>query len=93
MQALEQATADDLACAAAQVPAGRELRETEVNDSLRAWLGTFCAGGSADHVTLRRSLVDPAITCGDGAKQGLETCDDGNTAGGDGCSARCRAEP
>ena len=49
--------------------------------------------GLRELVKLRRSLVDPAITCGDGAKQGLETCDAGNTAGGDGCSARCRAEP
>ncbi len=44
-------------------------------------------------LTLRRALVDPAIVCGDGHVAGLETCDDGNTAGGDGCSARCRVEP
>ena len=41
----------------------------------------------------RRALIDPAIQCGDGATQGLETCDDGNLVSGDGCSARCRLEP
>lgn len=44
-------------------------------------------------VTQRRALVDPAIQCGDGEAQGLETCDDGNLVSGDGCSARCRIEP
>src|SRR5262245_52273536 len=27
--------------------------------------------------------------CGDGALDGVEECDDGNTVGGDGCSASC----
>jgi cysteine-rich repeat protein len=44
-------------------------------------------------VTQRRALVDPAIRCGDGKPEGLETCDDGNVVSGDGCSARCRVEP
>ena len=35
----------------------------------------------------------PASTCGNSTVEGLETCDDGNTAGGDGCSAVCRFEP
>ena len=30
--------------------------------------------------------------CGDGIQAGNETCDDGNTASGDGCSAGCRFE-
>ena len=30
--------------------------------------------------------------CGDGIQAGSETCDDGNTASGDGCSAGCRFE-
>lgn len=50
-------------------------------------------GALRSDLTLRRALVDPAIVCGDGDVAGLETCDDGNTAGGDGCSARCRVEP
>jgi cysteine-rich repeat protein len=32
-------------------------------------------------------------TCGDGVVTGTEQCDDGNAAGGDGCSAACAAEP
>ena len=31
-------------------------------------------------------------TCGDGFRDPLEACDDGNTAGGDGCSAACAVE-
>ncbi len=30
--------------------------------------------------------------CGDGLKEGVEQCDDGNTEGGDGCSATCKVE-
>jgi cysteine-rich repeat protein len=32
------------------------------------------------------------ITCGDGHQDGNEECDDGGTAGGDGCSASCTLE-
>jgi len=35
----------------------------------------------------------PASTCGNHIVEGLESCDDGNTADGDGCSAICRWEP
>jgi cysteine-rich repeat protein len=31
--------------------------------------------------------------CGDGVLEGLEECDDGNTLGGDCCSATCELEP
>jgi len=31
----------------------------------------------------------PSAVCGDGVVGGLEICDDGNTAGGDGCRADC----
>lgn len=31
--------------------------------------------------------------CGDAQLNGLETCDDGNAMGGDGCSATCQEEP
>jgi cysteine-rich repeat protein len=34
----------------------------------------------------------PAPVCGNGAKEGDEACDDGNTAAGDGCSATCTVE-
>ncbi|WP_437598664.1 CotH kinase family protein [Sorangium sp. So ce590] len=51
------------------------------------------AGALREALKLRRTLIDPAIVCGDGDVGGLESCDDGNTAGGDGCSAGCRVEP
>jgi cysteine-rich repeat protein len=35
----------------------------------------------------------PPSTCGNSIVEGLESCDDGNTNGGDGCSATCRFEP
>jgi cysteine-rich repeat protein len=35
--------------------------------------------------------VDPLV-CGDGRKVGLESCDDGNTVSGDGCSSTCELE-
>ncbi len=35
---------------------------------------------------------DGGAVCGDGVKEGTETCDDGNTSGGDGCSATCSEE-
>jgi cysteine-rich repeat protein len=34
----------------------------------------------------------PSAVCGNGAVEAGETCDDGNTAGGDGCSAACQVE-
>jgi hypothetical protein len=34
----------------------------------------------------------PAAVCGDEVVEGDETCDDGNTDGGDGCSASCTVE-
>jgi cysteine-rich repeat protein len=40
--------------------------------------------------------ASPVITislCGSGAVEGLESCDDGNLASGDGCSGTCAAEP
>lgn len=37
-------------------------------------------------------VITPPV-CGNGVKEGKETCDDGNTAGGDGCSATCALEP
>ncbi|WP_050431335.1 DUF4215 domain-containing protein [Chondromyces crocatus] len=38
------------------------------------------------------AVISVASACGNGVREGLEHCDDGNTASGDGCSAQCRAE-
>ena len=47
--------------AAARFEPGREYRENEVNDELKAWLETFSAPYGIDHVTLRRHLVDSRL--------------------------------
>jgi cysteine-rich repeat protein len=47
--------------------------------------GSIGGGGGGDD--------DVAVTCGNNAVDDGETCDDGNTSGGDGCSATCQSEP
>lgn len=64
------------------------------------------AGGTVDRKCLKDcfrqaldelsdGLVGDLPVCGNGIVQasGGETCDDGNTTGGDGCSATCQTEP
>jgi fibro-slime domain-containing protein len=48
------------------------------------------AGGSGSTCTGDACVETPV--CGDGAVTGDETCDDSNTAPGDGCDATCRLE-
>ena len=61
-------------------------------------IGLFgCDGGDgdADAGIDGGSGVDafvPAAVCGDGEVEGDEACDDGNTTGGDGCSADCASD-
>jgi len=40
----------------------------------------------------RRAICESAPVCGNGAISSGETCDDGNTANGDGCSSVCQIE-
>ena len=47
--------------AAAQFEPGKAYRESEVNDTLAAWMETFCETQGIDHVTLRRMLVDSRL--------------------------------
>ncbi|MBI4147104.1 DUF4215 domain-containing protein [Candidatus Woesearchaeota archaeon] len=37
-------------------------------------------------------MAPPSATCGNGIEEGAETCDDGNTVTGDGCSSTCQTE-
>jgi cysteine-rich repeat protein len=41
---------------------------------------------------LAMTCSSPPAQCGDGVLSGAETCDDGNVAAGDGCSATCMTE-
>jgi hypothetical protein len=44
--------------AAARFEPGRDYSEGEVNETLKAWIDTFCEPYGIDHVTFRRMLVD-----------------------------------
>ena len=46
---------------AAQFDPQKRYREAEVNETLKAWIATFCEPYGIDHVTLRRLLVDSRL--------------------------------
>jgi fibro-slime domain-containing protein len=52
------------------------------------------SGGGAGIIFTAPPAVDggPAAVCGNGVLEGVEQCDDGNAAGGDGCSKLCQVE-
>src|SRR5262245_30001582 len=66
-------------------------------------LGGVCAGvisGTGDGEVITATGTAPcysgpitATKCGNGVIDPLESCEDGNHAGGDCCSARCRMDP
>lgn len=41
----------------------------------------------------KKVIVDRQAVCGNASRETGETCDDGNTVGGDGCGASCATEP
>ena len=47
--------------AVAQFEPQKTYREGEVNETLKAWIQTFCEPYAIDHVTLRRLLVDSRL--------------------------------
>lgn len=56
---------------------------------MRSWLAIGIAGMAVSAC----SSDDPAGFCGDGVREnGVEACDDGNDASGDGCSPSCEFE-
>lgn len=50
-----------VALAASRFEAQRTYRENEINETLKAWLQTFCEPFGIDHVSLRRMLVDSRL--------------------------------
>ncbi|MEM8607394.1 MAG: DUF4215 domain-containing protein [Myxococcota bacterium] len=64
-----------------------------VGDAIRIY---GVPGGSADFISVGElEVYEPGVstgTCGDGVLDSGETCDDGNTTDGDGCTATCQAE-
>ncbi len=58
-----------------------------IDASCRTLRGVVQAGSRREHFRAHRV---PA--CGDGRREGRETCDDGNTLDGDCCTATCQRE-
>jgi fibro-slime domain-containing protein len=52
-----------------------------------------CGGRHAGGPDDGPDAPDVGEGCGDGEVKGIEACDDGNAASGDGCSASCQVEP
>jgi hypothetical protein len=73
-------------CAAMDGDGNGVVTVAELIRAVRAAL-EFCI---ADTPTPTVTPLGP--TCGDGTADGLEECDDGNTADGDGCSSGCELE-
>jgi len=48
------------------------------------------SGSTTGTIRMQATTID---TCGNGTLEGLETCDDSDAEGGDGCSAACQVEP
>jgi fibro-slime domain-containing protein len=57
-------------------------------DSEKPGAGDDGHGGGLDD----DASIDGGVRCGDGKVEGIESCDDGNTFDGDGCSRECRLE-
>ncbi|MFT7625436.1 MAG: cysteine-rich repeat protein, partial [Myxococcota bacterium] len=52
---------------------------------------TSCGDGSCNGTESLASCATDCSVCGDGSIDGLEVCDDGDSSGGDGCTADCLA--
>ena len=50
-----------VALAAARFDPAQTYDEAAVNETLKAWVATFCEPDAIDHVTLRRLLVDSRL--------------------------------
>jgi cysteine-rich repeat protein len=87
VQAPEQCDLGDATCSA-----GNNSQDGRVCSSDAECLGGSCdPAGNRDDLpnTCRTSCMLPS--CGDGVQDAGEQCDDGNLAGGDGCTETCRS--
>ncbi len=82
----------DLACAKAAGGSGAETLSFAMNKET----DYFVVVDGATAGALGAFVLDVGIVpsqCGNSVIEGGETCDDGNTNGGDGCDAACKLEP
>ena len=86
-------TTYQLGCTQREAPGGLDL---EFPVSENQWFYLFVEGHRASNVDFAGPFtLDVTVTpsaCGNGALDGNEQCDDGNTVDGDGCSAACQLE-
>ncbi|MBI2134488.1 hypothetical protein HYU09_00725 [Candidatus Woesearchaeota archaeon] len=78
--------------------------ECSIRENKEIWCITKQNTGTISDITLEvydgqltasdtfRVIIEPAIVCGNGIMQGIESCDDGNTKSGDGCGSSCSIE-
>ncbi len=64
----------------------------ETDPGVIAYLQVRDTPMSPEEVAASLQVICDAVSCGDGLVAGDETCDDGNTNFGDGCSAACAVE-
>jgi cysteine-rich repeat protein len=77
-------------CPAADLDANGAITVSEIVAAVDVAL----SGCAPEPTPTATATPDPGLLdCGDGTLNGSEECDDGNTAGGDGCSATCQLEP
>ncbi|MCU0672337.1 MAG: DUF4215 domain-containing protein [Myxococcota bacterium] len=69
-----------------------ETVEFVVAPGARAYVG-YDRFGSGTTTDFTLAVTCTPIVCGDDVISGDETCDDGNTTAGDGCSSTCQREP
>jgi cysteine-rich repeat protein len=74
-------------CTGVSATPGLDLCD-DTNDSANDFILTL----PSPRNNARETGTLPVSTCGNHVVEGLETCDDGNTTSGDGCSSTCRVE-
>jgi len=75
------------------IPSERFAKTRAVLDPGLYLLGVMAAPGLGDVTGFTVTFTaTPTAVCGDGLVEPGESCDDGETDGGDGCSAECEAE-
>ncbi len=90
------ALADDSGCEGGSADGACDVGAGENSDNCTDDCPVTCGDDYCDSAadeTTANCPQDCGSSCGDSAINGNEQCDDGNSTGGDGCSATCQIEP